>query len=108
LKQTLFLIFSKFGKVMSVTAKHNIRMRGQAFVTFEDSESARVARDTLNRALLFKKEMVSLPEAEYKLCKRGGRRNCEDKWHIQANSKITLRMQTAEDRSKRCKKDPTS
>jgi U2 small nuclear ribonucleoprotein B'' len=58
LKQTLFLIFSRFGKVLNITAKHNIRMRGQAFVTFETKEEAREARETLNKALLFKKEMV--------------------------------------------------
>jgi len=52
------VIFSKFGKVLNVTAKKNIRMRGQAFVTFERAEDATAARDKLNKAILFKKEMV--------------------------------------------------
>ena len=58
LRQTLFVIFSKFGRVLNVTAKKNIRMRGQAFVTFERTEEAAAAKEKLNKAILFKKEMV--------------------------------------------------
>jgi len=40
LKQDLETIFSQFGKVINVVAHKNLRMRGQAFVVFEDQTSA--------------------------------------------------------------------
>lgn len=60
MKQTLHFIFSKYGKVVNITAKRNIRMRGQAFVTFERLEDAITAKETLNKIMLFKKEMVCI------------------------------------------------
>lgn len=58
LRQTLFFIFSKFGKLLSLTAKHNIRMKGQAFVVYAAKEDAVKAKESLDKAVLFKQEMV--------------------------------------------------
>jgi U2 small nuclear ribonucleoprotein B'' len=60
LRQILYVIFSRFGKVLEVKAKRNIRMRGQAFVTFEKTEDALKAQNELNRQKFFKKELVHL------------------------------------------------
>src|SRR5271170_7949717 len=44
LKQDLQTIFSQFGTVINVIAHKNIRMRGQAFIVFEDQLAAERAR----------------------------------------------------------------
>ena len=43
LKQELETLFSQFGHVLNVVAHKNIRMRGQAFIVFEDLPSAEKA-----------------------------------------------------------------
>jgi U2 small nuclear ribonucleoprotein B'' len=43
LKQELQTLFSQFGHVLNVVAHKNIRMRGQAFIVFEDLQSAEKA-----------------------------------------------------------------
>jgi U2 small nuclear ribonucleoprotein B'' len=43
LKQDLKTVFSQFGNVINVIAHKNIRMRGQAFVVFEDLAAAEKA-----------------------------------------------------------------
>jgi U2 small nuclear ribonucleoprotein B'' len=43
LKQELETLFSQFGPVLNVIAHKNLRMRGQAFVVFEDLPSAEKA-----------------------------------------------------------------
>ena len=40
LKNALFQLFSNYGEVVEVHAKANIRMRGQAFVVFQDEDAA--------------------------------------------------------------------
>jgi U2 small nuclear ribonucleoprotein B'' len=40
LKRQLYKIFSKFGKILDIVAKDNMKMRGQAFVVFQDLNSA--------------------------------------------------------------------
>ncbi|WFD25511.1 hypothetical protein MNAN1_000471 [Malassezia nana] len=49
MKQSLEALFSTFGPVLSIVAHKNLRMRGQAFVSFQD-------KDTASRAM---KERVS-------------------------------------------------
>ena len=43
LKQDLHTLFSRFGNVINVVAHKNIRMRGQAFIVFEDLLAAQKA-----------------------------------------------------------------
>lgn len=43
LKQDLNTIFSQFGTVINVVAHKNIRMRGQAFIVFDDLGAAQKA-----------------------------------------------------------------
>ena len=40
LKNSLFQLFSHYGEIVEVHCKRNIKMRGQAFVVYNDEESA--------------------------------------------------------------------
>ena len=40
LKNALYQIFSNYGDLIEVHCKRNIKMRGQAFVVFNDEEAA--------------------------------------------------------------------
>jgi RNA recognition motif-containing protein len=57
LKQDLQTTFSQFGKVLDVIAHKNIRMRGQAFVVFEDQEAAKAAQHGVQGFKYHDKEM---------------------------------------------------
>lgn len=59
LKQSLSALFSTYGSVLSITAHGNLRMRGQAFVAFDDSEIAAKAIQEVNGFPLYGKAMVS-------------------------------------------------
>lgn len=59
MKQTLKALFSNYGEVLDVVAHRNLRMRGQAFVSFPDAEIARKAQREVNRFPLYSKPMVS-------------------------------------------------
>lgn len=43
LKNELKAIFNQFGKIVEIQAKKNLRMRGQAFIVFEEIDSAKKA-----------------------------------------------------------------
>lgn len=62
LVQALKTVCSEYGKVLDVMAKKNIRMRGQAFVVFEDTKSASLALAKLKGLKLYEKELVKSPE----------------------------------------------
>ncbi|WFC98259.1 hypothetical protein MYAM1_000984 [Malassezia yamatoensis] len=57
LKQSLEALFSTYGKVLSVIAHSNVRMRGQAFVSFKSSEIATKAMQEVNGFPLYGKAM---------------------------------------------------
>lgn len=57
LKECLFSIFSRFGRVLQVSAKRNVVMRGQAFIVFQSPAHAQEALNNLNKALFFGKPM---------------------------------------------------
>ena len=59
MKQTLLNLFKPYKPVKEVTAHHNVRMRGQAFVTFPDVELANKARKEVEQFPLYGKPMVS-------------------------------------------------
>lgn len=40
LKNALYQIFSQYGDIVEVVAKKNVKMRGQAFVVYNDEDSA--------------------------------------------------------------------
>lgn len=61
IKSALKKLLEKYGNILSITAHKNLRMRGQAFVAFEDEETARKAAEELNGTMLFNKRLdVSL------------------------------------------------
>jgi len=57
LKQTLTNLFNNYGDVLDVVAHHNIRMRGQAFVSFADHEAAAKAIKEVDKFPLYGKAM---------------------------------------------------
>ncbi|KAH8827538.1 hypothetical protein DL96DRAFT_1669041 [Flagelloscypha sp. PMI_526] len=58
LKITLTNLFTNFGPVLSVVAHSNLRMRGQAFVSFSSSETAATAKKEVNNFPLYGKPMI--------------------------------------------------
>ncbi|GJJ77415.1 hypothetical protein EMPS_09774 [Entomortierella parvispora] len=58
LKKSLRAIFGQYGEVLDIVAHSNIRMRGQAFVIFEDSETATKAMSEVQSFPLYGKPMV--------------------------------------------------
>ncbi|KZO89544.1 RNA-binding domain-containing protein [Calocera viscosa TUFC12733] len=57
LKQTLTNLFKNYGDVLDVVAHHNIRMRGQAFVSFANPEEAAKAVKEVDRFPLYGKAL---------------------------------------------------
>ncbi|KAI3626023.1 hypothetical protein CBS9595_001384 [Malassezia furfur] len=57
LKQSLEALFSTYGKVLSVVAHTNVRMRGQAFVSFKSRDVAAKAMREVNGFPLYGKAM---------------------------------------------------
>ncbi|KAM5354360.1 hypothetical protein ACJ41O_001009 [Fusarium nematophilum] len=57
LTETLKTVFSEFGNVVDIVAKKNLKAKGQAFVVFDDPESARTAIEEVDGFELFGKPM---------------------------------------------------
>jgi len=51
------MLFKEYGEVLDVVAHSNLRMRGQAFVSFPSTEIAKKAQKEVNRFPLFSKPM---------------------------------------------------
>lgn len=58
LKQELFNLFSPYGNILDVIAKRNIRMRGQAFIIFQELSSAVEAVKEMQDYSFYQKPMV--------------------------------------------------
>ncbi|KAG0051391.1 hypothetical protein BGZ83_003814 [Gryganskiella cystojenkinii] len=58
LKKSLTTIFGQYGEVLDIVAHSNIRMRGQAFVIFGDSQAATKAMSEVQSFPLYGKPMV--------------------------------------------------
>lgn len=59
MKASLRGLFKVYGDVLDVVAHGNLRMRGQAFVSFASAESAKNAMKEVQRFPLYSKPMVS-------------------------------------------------
>ncbi|CAK7897643.1 U1 small nuclear ribonucleoprotein A [[Candida] anglica] len=55
LKNKLSGIFSTYGKIIQLTAHKNLKMKGQAFITYQDIESAQTALKNLQKFIIFDK-----------------------------------------------------
>ena len=51
-------IFSEYGNILDIVAKKNLKAKGQAFIVFDDIDSATRAIDEVNGFELFEKPMV--------------------------------------------------
>ena len=58
LKASLRGLFKSYGEVLDVVAHNNLRMRGQAFVSFPSAEIAKKAMKDVQRFPLYSKPMV--------------------------------------------------
>jgi RNA recognition motif-containing protein len=57
LKKCLYAIFSKFGKILDIVALKNLRMRGQAFIIFDQADSAAQALTSMQSFPLYDKPL---------------------------------------------------
>jgi len=57
LKEALTEIFSEYGTILDIVAKTNLKAKGQAFIVFEDVESAKKALEDVQGFELFGKPM---------------------------------------------------
>ncbi len=57
LKQALHAIFSEYGNIIDIVAKTNLKAKGQAFVVFDNPESALNAIEEVQGFELFDKPM---------------------------------------------------
>ena len=58
MKEALSEIFSEYGNIIDLVAKTNIKAKGQAFVVFDDTESAERAIQEVQGFELFEKPML--------------------------------------------------
>lgn len=58
MKASLRGLFKVYGEVLDVVAHSNLRMRGQAFVSFPSAEMAKAAMKDVQRFPLYSKPMV--------------------------------------------------
>jgi U2 small nuclear ribonucleoprotein B'' len=58
LKASLRGLFKSYGEVLDVVAHNNLRMRGQAFVSFESADIAKKALKEVKGFPLYSKPMV--------------------------------------------------
>ena len=59
LKKSLYAIFSQFGQILEIIALKNLKMRGQAFVVFQEIHSATTALRAMQGFPFYDKPMVS-------------------------------------------------
>lgn len=57
LTETLRTIFSEYGNIIDIVAKTNLKAKGQAFIVFENPESAQAAIDEVQGFEVFDKPM---------------------------------------------------
>lgn len=60
MKKTLYTSFSQFGRVMQIICKGSFKLKGQAWITFDDVSSAVTAKRQLTNCPIFGKPLVSL------------------------------------------------
>ncbi|CAI2375951.1 unnamed protein product [Moneuplotes crassus] len=58
LKMSLQNVFSQFGKILQISIKKNFRMRGQAFIIYEDEDMAEKALKAMDGALFYQKPLM--------------------------------------------------
>jgi U2 small nuclear ribonucleoprotein B'' len=57
LRESLTEIFSEYGEIIDIVAKQNLKAKGQAFIVFENAESAAKAIEEVQGFEMFGKEM---------------------------------------------------
>ena len=58
LKNALLALFSQFGEVVMIRARSSLKMRGQAFITFKDINSAKEAKNKLDNVVFLGSPMI--------------------------------------------------
>ena len=73
-------IFSEYGEIIDVVAKTNLKAKGQAFIVFEDVESAQNALNEIQGFELFDKPMAldfAKTRSDATVMKEGGEQELE-------------------------------
>ena len=60
MKKCLYAVFSQFGRILDVVVMRNHRLRGQAWVVFEEQSAATQALRSMQGFPFFEKPMVQL------------------------------------------------
>lgn len=68
MKASLRGLFKVYGEVLDVVAHSNLRMRGQAFVSFPSAEIAKSAMKDVQRFPLYSKPMVQIIAPKVYVC----------------------------------------
>jgi U2 small nuclear ribonucleoprotein B'' len=68
IRATLRGLFKSYGEVLDVVAHGNMRMRGQAFVSFASVDHARKAMKDVQRFPLYSKPMVRVGGFFWAVC----------------------------------------
>ena len=58
MKEALRELFSEYGNIIDIVAKKNLKAKGQAFIVYDDVESATQAIEEIQGFDLFEKPMV--------------------------------------------------
>ncbi|KAK6600084.1 RNA recognition domain-containing protein [Botrytis cinerea] len=98
--EALTELFSEYGTILEIVAKTNLKAKGQAFIVFEDVESATKAIEDIQGFELFGKEMriaYAKTRSDASVKREGDMRNWRftrgDDWRRRA-AEITLRPTT--------------
>ena len=67
MKKCLYAVFSQFGRILDVVVMRNHRLRGQAWVVFEEQSAATQALRSMQGFPFFEKPMVRLCTSEIHL-----------------------------------------
>ena len=59
MKKALYAVFSQFGDILDIVVMKTFRLRGQAWVVFQDVVTATNAMRSMDGFDMFDKEMVS-------------------------------------------------
>ncbi|KAJ2616111.1 hypothetical protein H4S08_000923 [Coemansia sp. RSA 1365] len=97
LNKALRAIFETYGPIVEIRTRHSIRMRGQAFLTFEEQDDAVKAHGEVQGFVLFGKPMFiefSRMPAEATIAKEGGDVNAFKEQRVEERER---RLKEAED-----------
>ncbi|KZZ89557.1 Nucleotide-binding, alpha-beta plait [Ascosphaera apis ARSEF 7405] len=111
IKQTLQWIFEEFGTIVQIIAKTNLKAKGQAFIVYENVESAIRAIDEVNGFEIFEKPMVldfARSKSDATVLKEAGEKELEEYKKRRQAEKERRQAEEAAEAQKRLKRPATT